>query len=121
MTVFDAFKSTDYTFLQLSKGGVLGDTVAVETNATGVFKERDGRNQFNQNMTTVDSDATLHIRPSEPFLATLDYNLVGNGVRHQGQDYMIVGQTTGRGGTDFSTIEHYRVTLRREELGVSNG
>ena len=116
MTVFDCFESTDYTFLQLSRGGVNGDSIASETNATGIFKERDGRTQFNQNMTTVDSDATLHVRPSEPFVATLNENLVGNGIRHQDQTYLIIGQTTGRGGIDFGNIEHYRLTLRRESL-----
>lgn len=119
MDVFQAFGSTDYTFLELNKGGVLGDSIKTETEATGVFKERDGRNQFNQNMTTVDSDATLHIRPTEPFLAPLNYNLVGHGVRHQNQDYLIIGQTTGRGGTDFVTVEHYRLTLKRESLGTT--
>lgn len=120
MTVFDAFTSTEYTFLELARGGALGDTVKTSTEATGVFKERDGQNQFNQNMTTVDSDATLHIRPTEPFLAPLNYNLVGHGVRHQNQDYLIIGQTTGRGGRNFDIVEHYRVTLKREDLGVGD-
>lgn len=122
MNVFANFASTPYTFLELHRGGVLGNTIKDETDAMGVFKERDGQNLFNQTMTTEDSDATLHIRPDEPFLATLNYNLVDHGIRHSGQDYRIIGQTTGRGGLDFSLIEHYRVTLRRESLAeFTNG
>jgi len=116
MTVFDSFVSTDYTFLRLNKGGLLGNSINTSYAALGVFKERDGENQFNQNMTTVDSDATLHIRPDEPYLNLLDFNVVGHGISHSGQDYRIVGQTTGRGGINFDIIEHYRLTLRREQL-----
>lgn len=118
-TVFDHFTSTPYTFLELSRGGVLGDTIKSQTQAMGIFKERDGRVQFNANSDTVDSSATLHVKPSEPFVASLSDNLVGHGVSHQGQDYLITGQTTGRGGDNFDVIEHYRLTLRREDLGVS--
>lgn len=120
MDVFANFASTPYTFLQLARGGVLGDTIVSETDATGVFKERDGRVPFNSNQDTESSDATLHIRPSEPFLADLNNNLVGHGIRHQNQTYLIEGQTTGRGGTDFGTIEHYRLTLRRELISEGN-
>jgi hypothetical protein len=120
MDVFSNFANTPYDFLKLNRGGVKGDSIEVLTSSTGVFKERDGRVPFNSNQDTENSDATLHVRPSEPFLAGLNYNLVGNGIRHQDQDYLIVGQTTGRGGTDFGTIEHYRLTLRRESLSESN-
>lgn len=115
-TVFDLFESTAYTFLQLSRGGVKGDSITAQTAATGIFKERDGRIDFNANQSTIDSDATLHVRPTEAFVATLSQNLVGHGIRHNGQDYLIIGQTAGRGSVDFSVIEHYRLTLRREEL-----
>ena len=118
-TVFDSFATTAYTFLELNRGGVLGDTIKGQTTAQGIFKERDGRTQFNQNQSTETSDATLHVKPTEPFLSTLSNNLVGHGVRHQDQDYLVLGQTTGRGGTDFDEIEHYRLTLRREDLGVA--
>ena len=120
MDVFSNFASTPYDFLQLNRGGILGDEIESVTSTTGVFKERDGRVPFSSNQETESADATLHVRPSEPFLASLDYNLVGNGIRHQDQDYLIVGQTTGRGGTDFSTIEHYRLTLRREQISESD-
>lgn len=120
MDVFSNFASTPYEFLQLNRGGILGDTIESVTEATGIFKERDGRVPFNANQDTESSDATLHIRPSEPFLAVLNNNLVGHGIRHQDQDYLIIGQTTGRGGTDFGTIEHYRLLLRRESLSESD-
>lgn len=114
-TVFDIFEETPYIFLQLGKGGILGDTIVKRTSATGVFKERDGQTQFNQNMATADSDATLHVRPSEPFVKTIDRNLVGHGIKHQNQDYRIIGQTTGR-NFDNNNIEFYRLTLKRESL-----
>ena len=120
MDVFSHFVSTDYTFLQLNRGGILGDTIEAETETTGVFKERDGQVPFNANQDTESSDATLHIRPSEPFLAVLNNNLVGHGVRHQDQEYLILAQTTGRGGTNFGAIEFYRVTLRREQISESD-
>ncbi len=121
MDVFSHFTSTPYIFLELNRGGILGDTIKSQTLADGIFKERDGRVEFNQSLTTEDSSATLHVKPSEPFVASLSENLVGHGIRHQGQDYLIIGQTTGRGGVDFGTVEHYHLTLRREELGVEDG
>lgn len=54
------------------------------------------------------SAATLHIRPDETFANS---NLVGNGIRVEGQDYEIIGQT---GGDDyhFGDREHYTLYLQ---------
>lgn len=117
-TVFDVFTVSPYTFLVITRGGVFGNTIASQTQATGVFKLRDGRTRTT-NEELVQSDATLHIRPTEPFVASL----VGNGIRKDGQDYEIIGST---GGDNFETgeREHYRVTLQRADYSdyeVQNG
>lgn len=106
-TVFDVFVNTPYTFLTISRGGVQGDGITARTEAMGVFKLRSGMNVSNDQETKT-SDATLHIKPSEPFVST---GLVGHGIENQGRTYEIVGNT---GGMNFDTgvMEHYRVTLQ---------
>lgn len=105
--VFDAFPEFDtpYTFLLTQSGGVMGD-VTTSYSAIGVFKHRDGRSVAS-NQETRESDATLHIRPTESFIALCSGNLVGQGIIKDGAKYNIIGQTIGM---DFS---HYRVTLAR--------
>jgi len=129
MDVFDVFQETGYTFLQLNEGGILGNTVEATTDTTGIFKERDGMIQTN-NMETRQSDATLHIHPDEPFIATVqalsDKNefLVGHGIRATKNgskaDYRIIGQVEGF-NFDTNVLEFYRLTLKAEDLAVSDG
>lgn len=109
MNVFDAFDLTAYTYLELSRGGVAGNMIVSETNADGVFKLRTGMNVSND-QETKSSDATLHIRPDEPFTPK-----VGNGIWVEGDSYEIVGLT---GGDNFDTgeREHYRVTLQATDF-----
>lgn len=109
-TVFDLFDLTDYTFLEVSRGGIEGNVIINETQAEGVFKLRSGMNVASDQETKT-SDATLHIKPDEPFSS----NLMGNGVRVFGNEYEIVGAT---GGMNFETgeMEHYRVTLQATEF-----
>jgi hypothetical protein len=119
MDMFQTFTNTSYTFLELNNGGILGNTVKSFQDALGVFKERNGMNQ-NENMETVSSDATLHIRPNEAFLATVGGNTVGHGVSVEKnnaspQTYRIIGQVEGY---NFHTgvLEFYRLTLKSESL-----
>ena len=63
MTVFDVFKNTPYTFLQISRGGVTGNTIISTHQAMGVFKLRKDMVR-GSNEETVDSTSTF-IR-SEP-------------------------------------------------------
>lgn len=118
-TVFDVFEVTDYTFLELNQGGVLGNTIASQIDATGVLKLRDGMN-VNLQAETADSDATLHIRPTEPFATG---NLVGNGIRASkggsSQDYRITGQVEGF-NFDTNVLEFVKVTLKREAVAWEN-
>lgn len=110
VTVFDVFDLTNYTFLELSRGGVPGNTIVATYNTEGVFKLRSAMTR-NPNSETKESNATLHVRPSESFLSGLQGNLVGHGVRIQGKDYEIIGQT---GGKNFhnGVMEHYTATLQ---------
>lgn len=109
-TVFDLFDLTDYTFLEISRGGVTGNTIVSQVPAEGVFKLRTGMNVSSDQETKI-SDATLHVKADERFAN----NLVGNGVSVLGSDYEIVGVT---GGMNFDTgeMEHYRVTLQSTEF-----
>lgn len=122
-TVFDLFQETAYTFLRLTQGGARGNSIKTSTATTGVFKERNGMVQ-NNNLETVQSDATLHIHPDEPFLTTLGGNIVGHGIRATKngltQDYRIIGQVEGY-NFDTNVLEFYRLTLKAEKLVDGNG
>ena len=72
-TIFDVFDTIPYTFLTISRGGVYGNQILSSTEATGVFKLRSGMNTQN-NQETRQSDATLHIRPTESFLTNVPAN-----------------------------------------------
>lgn len=66
-TVFDVFDLSDYTFLQISRGGVAGNTIVGSYEAQGVFKLRSGLVR-GENTENVEQGATLHVRPTESFL-----------------------------------------------------
>lgn len=108
--VFDCFDLTAYTFLELSRGGVAGNTIVASYSADGVYKLRSDLTR-NANNETKESNATLHIRPTESFLSGLGGNLVGHGIQVAGKDYEIIGQT---GGKNFhnGVMEHYTATLQ---------
>lgn len=110
-TIFDHFEVTPYTFLTISRGEVYGNVIVDEVEAEGVFKLRNGMVTVN-NQESAQSDATLHVKPSESFATT---DMVGQGIRKDGLIYEIVGQT---GGFNFDTneLEHYRLTLQRSDL-----
>lgn len=66
-TVFDVFDLSDYTFLEISRGGVAGNTVVNTYEAQGIFKLRSGLIR-GENSENVEQGATLHIRPTENFV-----------------------------------------------------
>ena len=113
LSVFDAFPNglTPYQFLNISRGDVYGNVITSVTNATGIFKLRNEQIQVN-NQELRQSAATLHIRPTETFANS---NLVGNGIRVEGQDYEIIGQT---GGNDYEhgDREHYTLSLQTTDF-----
>lgn len=69
-TVFDVFNLSDYTFYELERDSIVGLRIVNTYTAQGVFKLRSGllRNQSAEN---TEQGATLHIRPTEPFVETL--------------------------------------------------
>lgn len=66
-TVFDVFDLSEYTFLEISRGGVAGNQIIEDYTAYGVFKLRSGLLR-GENSENVEQGATLHIRPTEPFI-----------------------------------------------------
>lgn len=118
--MFDLFTTTDYTFLKLdSRAG--GNTVIAEYSANGTVKLRDGMLQAD-NVEAYGSTSTVHVRPSEPFLADIDNNMVGHGIRvtKDGKEclYRIEGQVEGY-DFDLGQLEFYKVTLKKEEIAPS--
>lgn len=65
--VFQVFDLSDYTFLQISRGGVTGNAIVGSYQAQGIFKLRSGLIR-GENAENVEQGATLHIRPNESFL-----------------------------------------------------
>lgn len=106
-TVFDVFDLSDYEFLEISRGGVYGNRITATHDAQGVFKLRNEMVQVN-NQELRQSAATLHVRPDETFISAI---AVGQGIRCQGQDYEIIGQTGGD-NYDNGVREHYILTLQ---------
>ena len=111
VTVFDMFDLSDYNYLAISRGGVYGNVITASTSAQGVFKLRNQQVMVN-NQELRQSAATLHIRPDEVFA---NGNMVGNGIRCQGQDYEIIGQTGGD-NYDNGVREHYTLTLQNADF-----
>lgn len=117
-TVFDVFDTVPYIFLRIARGKVKGNVIVEEYSADGVFKSRRGMttsgNQENRQATS-----TLHIRPDEAFIADINSGsggaegiFTGHGVRVNGQDYEIIGDTSGMGGDSFNELEHYTLKLQ---------
>lgn len=118
MSIFDHFVSLPYTFLQLGST-VEGNAIISTTQATGIIKLRDSMIQVD-NMENFDSESSIHIRASEPFLDTVGGNMVGHGLRiskdnHEATEYRIISQ---REGYDFDSgeLDFYRVVLKREAV-----
>lgn len=111
MTVFDVFQEQSYTYLEIARGGVLGNTITKETDLMGIFKQRDNQETM-QNIETPISSSTLHAHPED----FSDYSvLVGNGVRVDGVDYEIMSMTIGR-NFDTGDVEHLTFTLQRADF-----
>ena len=113
-TVFDVFKTSPYTFLEIAQGQVRGDTVVSSRPLEGIFKDKAGEVQ-NGNMEALQSTATLHVKPADFPEISDCLALIGQGVQVNGQDYSVIGATAG---TNFDTgeIEHYRLTLQKAEF-----
>lgn len=117
-TVFDNFEQTAYQFLEVSRGGVYGNRITAVHDANGVFKRRNDKVQSN-NQELRQSASTLHIHPDEPFISdiTVDGKIlfVGHGIRVDGVDYEIIGDTGGQ-NFDEGELEHYTLTLQNADF-----
>lgn len=112
MDVFSVFVNDPYNFLKVTNG-TRGLTATLYPTSMGVFKLRDGMVTAN-NQETRTSSATLKIKPTEAFLAEVANNTVEHGIRIQGQDYRVIGQTAGD-NYHTGVREHYRLTLERAD------
>lgn len=117
-TVFDLFESVPYQFLKIKRGTKYGNEIESTYDAEGVYKRRNDKIQVN-NQELRQSAATLHIHPDEAFIADITVNnkilFVGNGIRLDGVDYEIVGDTGGE-NYDEGELEHYTLTLQNADF-----
>lgn len=72
-TVFDVFDTTVYTYLEISRGGIAGNTITAQHVGDGVFKLRTGMIR-GENAENVEEGATLHVRPTESFVSNAPAN-----------------------------------------------
>lgn len=119
MTVFDVFVQVPYDFLTIKRGQVYGNRIVASKNLMGVFKLKSKMDKAN-GMELLDSDATLHAHP-EDFAGTNTNDLVGQGVRVNGQDYSIEGVSEGFNFNN-GVLEHIYMRLQKAEfVGVNDG
>jgi len=117
--IFDVFDLTDYTFLEIRRGGVKGNVIVEQYEAQGVYKLRSDLVR-GENAETKESNATLHIRSTEAFLTALNNNAVGHGVVCAGKTYEVIGQTGGQNYHD-GVLEHYTLTLQESDFSELEG
>lgn len=119
MNPFTLFANTPYTFLQI-KQDVTGNRVEQEYEAHGIFKIRDAMLQIDNVEQYEGIEASLHIKPSEPFIALLNAELVGHGIKasKDGTEPLTYRIRAIYEGRDFDTgqLSFYRVLLKRESL-----
>ncbi len=99
------------TYLEISRGEILGNVITKETDFMGIFKQRESQETMN-NIELFQSSATLHVHPD-------DYSdlgsIVGNGVRVGGVEYEITNMTRGT-NFDDGEVEHLTFTLQRADF-----
>lgn len=113
MTVFDVFTQIPYEFLTISRGRVYGNRVMGKRELMGVFKLKSNMQRAN-GMELLESDAALHAHP-EDFAGTNTNDLVGQGIRVNGQDYSIEGVSEGM-NYDNGVLEHIYMKLQKAEF-----
>lgn len=114
MSVFTNFPSDPYIFLEVERTAQ-GTLVKEEYTANGIFKLRDGMTEADS-LESETSDATLRVRPDEPFAAN---NMVGQCVRiqrEQGEEeYRILSQVEGY-DHDLEVMDFWLLELKREKV-----
>lgn len=117
MTVFDVFTQVPYQFLVIKRGNVYGNRIISERNLMGIFKLKSGMEKAN-GMELLNSDATLHAHP-EDFADTNPNDLVGQGVRVNGQTYSIEGISEGMNFNN-GILEHLYMRLQKATFVEAN-
>lgn len=119
--VLDLFTNTEYQFLEIEQTEA-GNEIVKESTAYGVFKQRDGMRQADNVEQYADNDASLHIKPTEPFIATLAGKLVGHGIRIAKNETEPLEYRIDQidEGFDFDTdqLEFYKLRLKRESFAT---
>lgn len=114
MSVFTNFPSDPYIFLEVERTAQ-GTLVKEEYTANGIFKLRDGMTEADS-LESETSDATLRVRPDEPFAAN---NMVGQCVRIQRsqgeEEYRILSQVEGY-DHDLEVMDFWLLELKREKV-----
>lgn len=111
LDIFSTFRTTPYTFVVYNQTSIYGNKGTSTFEADGVFKLRRGLSSTSIGENP-NSTATLHIRPSEAFRSGLS-TLVGHGIRVNGKEYRIMGETEGFNYTN-NVLEHITLTLQVE-------
>lgn len=116
-TVFDVFTQQPYTFLTIQRGNVYGNQITSERELVGIFKLK-SRMVMADNMEVATSDARLHAHP-EDFPGQSAAELVGQGIRVNGEEYTIEHMSAG---TNFDTgvVEHLTFYLKRSNFVKAN-
>lgn len=110
VTVFDVFVQVPYELLTIKRGNVYGNRIVSKRSLMGVFKLKSNMDKAN-GMELLDSDATLHAHPND-FAGTNTNDLVGQGIRINGQDYSIEGVSEGM-NFDNGILEHIYMRLQK--------
>lgn len=105
-TVFTVFREVEMEYLAL-KSQAFGDQIQSTKTIKGIFKLRTGETSV-LNAGLLTANATAHVHPED----FTDSELVGNGIRYNGQTYEIVGLTEGR-NFETNVVEHLTLTLQR--------
>lgn len=109
--MFELFTNRPYTFLEL-ENSINGRTIKNEYPAMGIIKltsELGGDSMKETELYPV----SLHIKPSETFID--GRNLVGHGIRIEGEDYRIQKQVDGY-DFDLGKLEFYKLSLQKEAV-----
>lgn len=113
LTVFDVFPEVAYEYLNISRGGVYGNTILSSTDASGVV-DIEGDIVSVGNQESRQANSLLYIHPTESFI-TNPKLLVGNGIRVLGNEYDIVGYGVGR-NQETQEVEHFELTLNAADF-----
>ena len=117
MDVFDLFVPQELKFIKL-RSTVAGNQEGEDFTCIGVVKQREGIAQDTEQDTRT-GDATVYIKPGNPFVEATGGSMVGHLVRITTDDlpeqlHRIISSSEGK---DFDTneVRHYRLDTKKIE------